>query len=490
MSKPVGLENPANRCYLNSLSQLLILVPGLPESIVKDSNYQEYGNFLVRLKNNDNDMSVACYNPKSGSQKLYAGSQEDIHEYFTYILEFLTNKKYLQSVDCLEHTKFPTDPEIYIKYTTAINGVVSNCTYLTSIQLDIDKNIEQDLKPTLSQIDDYKVDNEIKTVYKENRYITSGYVFILLKIFDNNMQKIKLNNNYVLENIKINNSDYDLIGCANHMGNTIKSGHYISFVNYRKQWHMVNDNTVTSSRFINIAENGTPYLLLYKKSDKSYPQITKSVIETSPPTKKTVVWDGKKLIDLYNAGAFALLNKAVLDFVLTTKNDDYYFQALRLSKALLINAKSKTDNQTLVDLSVNIAIKDNMSKAVVVANDMRNRYINHILYDSTVILNIKQIAELYDAGVFALETMDTINYLLHVENDIYRNGVTKMIKYLMVNALSKQDNTILVNLSSECKKALADGDTGEFNTLIDEMEKIVKKIRNDYILAYVNKLKK
>ena len=53
-----GIKNIGNSCYVNAISQLLIMIDGLPNAISRNSKYREYGEFLIDLVNRENYISI------------------------------------------------------------------------------------------------------------------------------------------------------------------------------------------------------------------------------------------------------------------------------------------------------------------------------------------------------------------------------------------------------------------------------------------------
>jgi uncharacterized UBP type Zn finger protein len=64
---------------------------------------------------------------------------------------------------------------------------------------------------------------------------------------------------------------YELIGVINHVGNTIKSGHYITYTKKNDKWYEIDDLDVKEVNSDEINKLGnTPYVLLYKIKDKNH----------------------------------------------------------------------------------------------------------------------------------------------------------------------------------------------------------------------------
>jgi hypothetical protein len=96
------------------------------------------------------------------------------------------------------------------------------------------------------------------------------HLLIQLKIFDNQLQK--RNEKMILQAYEtINNEHYELTGIVQHHGDTLKSGHYTTYLKLTNknlaEWHHFDSNEQTkfkrkSSTYV---QNQQAYILLYRK---------------------------------------------------------------------------------------------------------------------------------------------------------------------------------------------------------------------------------
>ena len=319
--KYTGLQNLGNTCYLNSIIQLLFMIPEFRFSILsiddgKDKTKGEYiddDNILHQLQKlytyliltSDRFISPQEFFlsiKDSNENILRTNEQKDSQEFFSMFCDQL--EKHLKDIP---GQKFLLKNlfggfKINIKKCNDCNDVTKNYEEIKDISLDIKnlKNLEESLDKFISeeQIEDYKCDkcNKKVTVSKHNLLShLPNYLEIELKRMVKNLQldkDIKINSRfefpltlnmkkYCYNNIKENkdndiNYEYNLKAINVHIGNT-EGGHFVSIIKDENgKWYEFDDKIIREFDINNLGEEcfggegkyKTAYLLFYEKVNK------------------------------------------------------------------------------------------------------------------------------------------------------------------------------------------------------------------------------
>ena len=79
--------------------------------------------------------------------------------------------------------------------------------------------------------------------------------------------------------MNINEIQYELVGVVDHRGNTMASGHYVSYIRSEKRpWMFCDDNNISSSSLERV-NNEDNYILLLKKKETFVPDVRHDVEE-------------------------------------------------------------------------------------------------------------------------------------------------------------------------------------------------------------------
>ena len=276
--KYIGLENMTCTCYMNSIIQQFFMIPMLRETILS-----------IEVKNNDTVLyqlqllfsalktyEYKYYNPKPFVKKsgLSFYEQMDADEYYGQFIDKIESDikdlypnikdypykdlfKFFFGIKVLDELKFVDCG--HKRY---------NEFYYNSIQIEIKgfKNIEESLKnycKTEIMDGDNKINCEIcktkRTCHKRQIFKSLPNILVIaLKRFEfdyDTMMKIKLNNyfefpfelnmkNYLIEEHKENNTEYELTGITIHDGEA-DFGHYYDLIKGPDEiWYKFNDTIV------------------------------------------------------------------------------------------------------------------------------------------------------------------------------------------------------------------------------------------------------
>ena len=330
--KFVGLKNLGCTCYMNSLFQILYLIPKFRESILNTEIKIEKKNVLYQLKvvfNNLKFLDSKFYSPiefakNFDNQELNVREQMDIDEFFNLLIDKLENN--LQETKNMNLIKyfFQGKNKDNLEFQEGCTHNRENETSFYSIQLQI-KN-KKDLYQSLDSLIDGELmsgDNaifcqscnkKIPAIKHQSFKILPRTLIFVLKRFEfnyNTMTKTKINDyyefpiefdmtNYTFDYLhnkenydrSKNNNMYKLKGVVVHSGNS-EGGHYYSFIydDDSKNWFEFNDISVRNFNIDNLKQeafggfeniinfntkkeekvvlNRNAYLLFYEKIDMS-----------------------------------------------------------------------------------------------------------------------------------------------------------------------------------------------------------------------------
>ena len=290
--KIVGLDNPDNFCYMNSIIQVLVnllLHSGctynhlvttqrfFPNALL---NFKYKEGYKLSYKKRSLKILRSWFTKGPNKIPLLDGKQQqDVHEAFLKIMEILhdgTKQCIVPDLplDLQDDSTFTSFPRFLFRFLVEKTIVCQkqNCK-LTSISQEfldeITLNI-QNYSDVENMLNNSWSSNKNKTclnckTFSEHlettKIINHPKVFRLVLLrFDNSLHKIdksiKLN-----PNLNIFGINFKLTCTINHHGNSIRNGHYTSTVKYNSWWH-INDNDVSPAS-TNFDYNNTAYLAFY-----------------------------------------------------------------------------------------------------------------------------------------------------------------------------------------------------------------------------------
>lgn len=388
-----GIKNIGNSCYVNAISQLLIMIDGLPNAISRNSKYREYGEFLIDLVNRENYISIneeeyikQCLVPTG-----FNTSQKDpVND---LLLDLLKQTNYSKIMFKIQNTKYEENLISFV---------------------DPKKSIQE------------CINNYINT--HGNFISTSEYLLINLAINeDYNINNLMLNTRINMTEIdKISvNKNYDLIAVVYHGGGK-GGGHYIIAKQVNDTWYLINDSTVTKIISLNNYElkHFRPYLLLYR------------ITSNNPlPTKKQQLTK-IQIERLYDAGAYNIM-KNYTDWLENNNfTQNQVENTISMSSALLqaafSNDKTSDDYQKILKLLDGFNDGKEMK---LIADRIKTNFINNKakLFPK---FTKSQLLELYDSGAYNV----MVNYTDWFEQNKFTeqqfDNVIKMSKALVCAAFS------------------------------------------------------
>lgn len=94
-------------------------------------------------------------------------------------------------------------------------------------------------------------------------------------------------------------ASYALYAAVIHAGTTLDSGHYYTLAKDSNQWHIYNDDVVSSSdesQLNKLSRSSTPYILFYRRSDIEE-GTAPSIEELPPKIQETVLAHNKHYVE-------------------------------------------------------------------------------------------------------------------------------------------------------------------------------------------------
>lgn len=244
-----GLENHGNTCYFNTALQCLFYIPAITNFYIKkpykdDCSFtREYCKLVKRFwtKGEENVSSLKLLTLfRQKFPQFKKNEQHDVQETILYI------------IDLLERSTPQIKQWIYGKKTQETvwaNGKSTNeedfCVHLVTAD---SSDLKQIIKKSTdwNAIEGFVDSNNIKYNVAVSRMFFSKLPQVLMISFDRK--------SYIksIENLVINNSEYNLISTAVHIGHQ-DDGHYVSFVKRKNKWFLVNDEQINEHQLPNEA---------------------------------------------------------------------------------------------------------------------------------------------------------------------------------------------------------------------------------------------
>lgn len=308
----VGLHNPMNNCFLNSVLQAVVHIPQLTRMVLESKDAQmctvntnEQCFHCVLKKHIIRAMTSHCsFNPVSIQQHLRRifphhrnGVQEDAHEMLTLLLgalEPLQQKTTINGIKTGFHV--PSTPIEQIFGGNLRNELVCNvCKHkhtnyerIREMNLGLTRNGRTNLQVL---IEDFFRDEQVQNFYctkckkkltatRKTCLISSPVVLIIqLKRF--NMFGGK-NRTPVLPNVHIELSkfsfknekiSYHLHGLIQHIGGGLNFGHYVCVMRgFDNKWYLFDDSQRTLVSQDHVVHEMEPYILIYTMNDFELPR--------------------------------------------------------------------------------------------------------------------------------------------------------------------------------------------------------------------------
>jgi ubiquitin C-terminal hydrolase len=337
---PPGIPNVGNTCFHNSVAQLFyrmteitnfITIDKIQNQYKKESPINSFIGLLKLMKNNNLDRAslnnlvmgnicpiIPIYN--RGTQQdadellnsLLRGLFPDCPDHYLNIDDPKICKKVNENI--VISKKFPkNDPRNFFRFKKDYEFCETDL-----ITDDLDKIDDVTLKRNLTSCNLFKkhktiveiilqynpmehksqnisigINNLIEPIITNNNnnikklfiihykvHDVSKYIFIHLESFkyDLHGNSTKKSHKVILDDIKLNNNTYKLVGIIYHIGTSINSGHYVANIKYDNKWYEFNDSIVTpldsyDKNYLKGNGNKLPYIVLYERIDGNFPLI-------------------------------------------------------------------------------------------------------------------------------------------------------------------------------------------------------------------------
>ena len=415
--KYVGLKNMTATCYLNSIIQQLYMIEMFRETILKINNPSK-DNVLYELQLLFSALKIyefGYYDPRSFVEinNLNFYEQMDADEFYGTLIDRIENDiktLYSKAPTPNSDKSTPKDSKIEsYKYKYIFNyffgiKVLDELKFVdcghkrynefcyNSIQLEIKEfnNIQESLKnyfKTEIMDGDNKINCEQckikRTCHKHLIFKSLPNIFVIaLKRFEfdyNTMLKYKLNKyfefpyqldmkDYLIENHKETNTEYELTGITIHFG-VSDFGHYYDLIKGPDgKWYKFNDISVSEFKEEDIPreafgekdifeedsnkekENGknSAYILIYKKKNFGSDTIDKKIksdLALPPYNKYSNISD-----EIKNEINFKLYKTWTLKNILTPKYQHFIVNLLEYDLSKMIDSNIEKNHQQLINL--------------------------------------------------------------------------------------------------------------------------------------------
>ena len=371
--KYTGLKNISTTCYLNSVIQIMFMIPEfrflilslndgkdkIKGELVDDNNlfhqlqilftklllisdpYIVPNEFFISLKD-PNNILFSNLNGQKDSQEFYLYLCDKIED----LIKEIPKERFLIK-------NFFGGKLVHISKCPSCNNISKNFEIFKSISVEVDKykTLEESLDKYISseKIKDYECSSCKKkvTINRESKIsLLPNYLVIHLKRLVNNVETnkiVKINSRFEFP-LKLNiskyfykdeennnkeiNYDYVLKGINIHMGDA-ENGHFESIIREEKEkWYEFNDTIINEFDINNLEKNcfggndknKTAYLLFYEKVEKQ--NIIKSLNENEIKDKENIE---EKNIEKINDNFICDINNNN-DKIYLDKNDNIYYQ--------------------------------------------------------------------------------------------------------------------------------------------------------------------
>lgn len=426
-----GIKNVTNSCYVNAVSQLLIMIDDMPRLISMDNKYKEYGNFLndlLRRNNfvaiNEHEYITQCIIP-TGFDK----SQKDpVQDLLIDLLNQVQNKN------------------LFIKSPEDRTGL-----YMLNF-IDPKSSVQKNL-------------NEYIFI-NGNFSQTSNFILINLVAQSqyNLSQNLELNENItIVEENKIKiDKKYNLIAVVYHLG-SVSAGHYIIAKKVNNDWYVINDDVVKKISGLNDAElrNTRPYILLYENDNNSgkvqpeRPKNQKNQKNQEPqepqePKKRKPLTE-EQITRLYDSGAYNYMQNHT-DWLENKVFIDEQVDAVITKSNLLMNARQAcntngSDYQQILKLIKGFKNIEEIKKLQekirlgFVADKKRTTKIQEQyilqLYDSGAYNYMRNHTDWLEKKQFTEEQIKSVIYKSYLLMNARQSGNTKANDYQQILKLIK-----------------------------------------------------
>ena len=318
IQNPIGIVNPHNTCYLNSMLQLIVNNNKFIDILFMLDNK----NVDERSKNAISEIRTFYNNYKRSTTVMYTNNleyavnnygmkykvQNDPTEFFALIFatsisnHFLDNDKHTDSsgfsYDLFYHTIGATlQSSDWCKKNNVVYQISDK--WETLLIMDVELETSKDNIKISSLIDKFqkeeKQDQQLESCeggmhvkMKKTLYFNGDIACVSLKRYrfsmgDQNPTKIQdaitIEEQLILQNIHNKGVYYNLYGIICHKGETPNSGHYVAYLKKNNEWYYCDDmkvNLMVQKPFLEESVKKNCLFFVYEKSNNDAIQYIKN----------------------------------------------------------------------------------------------------------------------------------------------------------------------------------------------------------------------
>nr|NIQ20721.1 hypothetical protein [Gammaproteobacteria bacterium] len=283
LTKPIGISNPSNHCYINSVLQILICIFQNNLWSFERINDNEEGTILNYFKNilqnnfkfvYDLKNHLGKYNPK-----LNGLIQRDANECFAIMCNILdAATKYSLLDDDNDDDAFICNftKELF-NHTVKTSTMCKKCNNLcesfsmSTLHVITPKN-NQGVNKLISEVDVFNSQKSCALCNSTTLHQYCKEIFIVPKVLIVIVNRTSYINGIAIKNkfniliddkLMLKENAYELIGIIHHHGDTTESGHYTSWVKYNN-FFSCNDISIRQINMNSPVISHTAYMLVYK----------------------------------------------------------------------------------------------------------------------------------------------------------------------------------------------------------------------------------
>jgi ubiquitin C-terminal hydrolase len=285
LTAPIGISNPKNHCYINSVIQILLCIfYHHPQSfdMINDNEEGTILRYFKEILHTDFKFvyilkqHLAKYNPK-----LNGIRQQDANECFNILCNIfdVATKYSLLGDDNVEEAFICNFTKENFSHTIKTSTICTVCktsssTFSTSSVHVVTPKHNKNINIFISGSDMFTscrscaiCNNNTIHQYSKEIYIFPKILIVLVNRFGyNNGVSVKNKYNILLDNrLILKDCAYELIGIIHHHGDSTASGHYTSWVKYN-QFYVCNDIHTKTIGIHETFNTDTGYILIYNRT--------------------------------------------------------------------------------------------------------------------------------------------------------------------------------------------------------------------------------
>eukprot|EP00004_Rigifila_ramosa_P002115 TRINITY_DN1219_c0_g1_i15.p1 TRINITY_DN1219_c0_g1~~TRINITY_DN1219_c0_g1_i15.p1 ORF type:complete len:2106 (-),score=513.93 TRINITY_DN1219_c0_g1_i15:64-6129(-) len=281
-----GTFNSGNQCYVSASMQALLHLRSLLLSGTPGSSAGEFASLFQQMWSEQPSkpldlrrFKAACVAADAEFQRQFDNpDQQDAHEFLMKVIDLIG----VRNVFEFHTTRKRTCPECKdekgntITHTIVPLGLTQGDTIFTTLRDCLRGFMAAGVADEPSVCD--KCNKSVKKQWSKQHVQTLPTVFAIQLARHNARQKlthaVEFPETLDLPTASNETEKYALVAVINHIGNTEKSGHYITHAFVENGWLRFDDEKVSPLRFYQVQkpenQNETPYVLFYQKRDEKH----------------------------------------------------------------------------------------------------------------------------------------------------------------------------------------------------------------------------